>query len=145
MKVNLSISHGKFQIELLENNIIYSVLKGTFSEKGSQAYTSSVKHIVEKLDGQPFAILVNNLVLDGGTPEAYTILEAYNLWLNKQAIVAKAFIINGNMTKHIMLKRSPSLQEQNIAFFDTVEKAREWLQKEIATQQNNKVLVTDNS
>ncbi|GMM85078.1 hypothetical protein MTsN2n4_23050 [Pseudoalteromonas sp. MTN2-4] len=127
MAISSKRGHGRFSTTLLENNIISAKLIGSFNERGCFNYTESVKHIVNALNGEPFAMLIDDLELEGGTPEAYQTLQAYNVWLNTQSIIAKAFIVNDRMTKHIILQRSPALLEQKIAFFETHEEAESWL------------------
>lgn len=131
MKVNSSSSYGKFTVSLLSERIIYAKLIGSFSERGISDYINQVKTIISDFAGKPFAMLINNLEIEGGTPEAYQTLDNYNHWLNQQAIVAKAYIIDDNVTKHILLTRTPSLKQQNIAFFKTVNEAQDWLEAEL--------------
>ena len=127
MTITSKLGHGRFSTTLLENNIISAKLIGSFNERGCFNYTESVKHIVNALNGEPFAMLIDDLELEGGTPEAYQTLQAYNVWLNTQPIIAKAFIVNDRMTKHIILQRLPALLEQKVAFFETHEEAEAWL------------------
>jgi hypothetical protein len=131
MAITSKRGHGRFSTTLLENNIISAKLCGSFNETGCFNYTESVKNIVKTLNGEPFAMLIDDLELEGGTPEAYRTLQAYNVWLNTQPIIAKAFIVNDRMTKHIILQRSPALLEQNIAFFETHEQAQAWLTQQL--------------
>lgn len=132
MKVKSSRSHGQFTVCLLGERIISATLKGSFSERGIRDYINQVKEIIKRFDGKPFAMLINNLQVEGGTPEAYRALEKYNHWLNQQAITAKAFIFDDSITKQILLSRSPSLKQQNIAFFKTENEAKAWLEAESA-------------
>lgn len=123
--------HGTSEVTLVDN-IIRAKLSGSFNRQGCALYTERVKQIVATLNAQPFAMLIDDLDLEGGTPAAYQALQDYNVWLNRQAIVAKAFIINNNVTKHIILQRSPALLEQNIAFFNNYDDATLWLKQQLS-------------
>lgn len=124
---------GTTVVTLLESNIISSKFEGSFNDTTALIYVNSVKKIIADLNQQPFAMLIDDLLLEGGTPEAYEHLNAYNSWLKGQALVAKAMIINNNVHKQIILQRSPSLLEQNIAFFTSPSEAQVWLREELAT------------
>lgn len=123
--------HGISEVSL-DGNIICAKLSGSFNRQGCAAYTQKVKQIVATLHNTPFAMLIDDLELEGGTPAAYQTLQDYNVWLNRQPIVAKAFIINNNVTKHIILQRSPALLEQNIAFFTNYDEATTWLKEQLS-------------
>ncbi|MCT7940614.1 hypothetical protein [Shewanella holmiensis] len=128
----MSVEHGEFQI-CLDGCIIKSKLIGSFNEFGAKCYTDAVIEIVKKFDGKPFAILVNNLELFGGTPEAYQVLEQYNIWVNQQHMLAKAFVFNASILATIMKNMPPSMQADNIQMFKTLEDAESWL-KEVLLQ-----------
>lgn len=126
------ISHGEFSV-VLTGSIIESKLAGSFNELGCSGYINAVKDKLNILAGKPFAMLIDDLELEGGTPEAYQLLNEYNQWMSKQPIVAKAFIISSQVQKDIILQRSPSLLQQNIEFFTDREHAMLWLHGEIAS------------
>ncbi|MFD2165120.1 hypothetical protein ACFSJY_02495 [Thalassotalea euphylliae] len=122
--------HGEYQVELI-GRIISCVLKGSFNKDGCKSYTEAVREKVSQLRGEPFAMLVDDLELEGGTPEAYQELDAYNRWLSTQPIKAKALVINSPMQKDIMLKRAPALKTQNIEFFTDKSLAMAWLTQQL--------------
>ncbi|NMP30234.1 hypothetical protein HII17_01560 [Thalassotalea sp. M1531] len=128
-------AHGIFQVTL-DNHIIECVLKGSFNEVGCLAYTTRVKEEVTALNGQPFAMLIDDLDLEGGTPEAYEVLNQYNHWLSNHPLAAKALIINSIIQKEIMLQQAPSLKSQNIEFFTDKEDAKKWLNKQLLNYNN---------
>ena len=132
----MSVEHGEFSISL-EGNIIKTKLMGSFNEFGAKRYTEAVIEVVKQLEGKPFAILVNNLELFGGTPEAYQVLEEYNKWVNQQHMLAKAFVFNAAILATIMKNMSPSMKADNIQMFKTLEDAESWL--EAVLQQHVKI------
>ncbi|MFO6425037.1 hypothetical protein [Motilimonas sp. KMU-193] len=127
----MSKAHGKAEVKLV-NHIIYCKLSGSFNDLGCRQYTQQVKQCITTLNEQPFAMLIDDLELEGGTPEAYEQLQAYNEWLTTQAIIAKAFIIKNKATQQIILQRSPALLAQNIAFFQQYDDAVHWLEQALA-------------
>lgn len=131
MKFKASNRHGTCEVALIGERIISAAFIGSFNDKGVQHYANEIKRLVSTFQNQPFAMLINNLEVEGGTPEAYQTLDNYNQWLNQQAIVAKAFIIDNNVTKQILLARTPALKKQNIAFFENPTDATIWLNQQL--------------
>jgi len=127
----LTVPHGEYKLNI-DGNILNLQLIGAFNEIGAQQFTSAMKASIKALNGQPFAILVNDLEVIGGTPEAYAELEEYNQWLNTQKLVAKAMVIISPITLAIVDKYAPSRNEQNIAVFNTEEPALIWLKEQLA-------------
>ena len=132
MKFNAASRHGKCNIALIDERIISAAFIGSFDEIGVQNYAKQIKRLVNSFQNQPFAMLINNLEIEGGTPDAYQALDKYNEWLNQQAIIAKAFIIDNNVTKQILLARTPALKQQNIAFFENQTDAKTWLKQQFS-------------
>lgn len=137
MKFNAASRHGICNIDLIDERIISAAFIGSFDEIGVKNYAKQIKRLVNTFQNQPFAMLINNLEIEGGTPEAYQALDHYNEWLNQQAIVAKAFIIDNNVTKQILLARTPALKQQNIAFFESPDEASIWLEKQLTDYQKS--------
>lgn len=123
--------HGEVDI-LLEGNIIIATLVGGFNEKGAVKYTEGVKAIVKNLEGKQYAILVDNSDMEGGTPEAYHILEEYNQWLNKTNLIAKAIVVKTIITTELIKSLSPSIKRQTTKSFQDKELAFEWLKELIS-------------
>lgn len=123
--------HGEYSVELF-GNIIVSTLKGSFNEVGTMKYTELVKAKIATLANAPFAMLIDDIALEGGTPEAYKVLNDYNTWLLEQPLVAKALVINSTLQKAITLKLTPSLTKQNIEYFDDKASAMEWLEQQLS-------------
>jgi len=118
--------HGEFVLSI-EGYLITATLSGCFNEIGAQAYTQASKALIESLNGHPFAVLVNNLQVDGGVPEAFAILEAHNQWVSQQNIIAKAVVSQSQALNTITVARSPSMTKQNLALFTNIEDAINWL------------------
>lgn len=121
--------HGDSTVVLSES-VIETTLKGSFNEQGTLQYIRAVKAKVAELNGKAFSMLIDDLALEGGTPEAYAVLNDYVKWLNKQNVIARAFLIESELQKAIILKRTPAFKEQNVRFFKDREKAVAWLRQE---------------
>jgi len=122
--------HGDSEI-FVDANIIGVRLSGMFNELGVKQFTDEVRAFVDALNGEPFAVLINDLLLEGGTPEAYAELELYNKWLNTQKLAAKAMVIDSTTNKDLINKLSPSRAKQNIEYFLTEDEAMAWLKSEL--------------
>ncbi|GHG04708.1 hypothetical protein [Thalassotalea marina] len=124
------IAHGQFEVSC-QGQIIFVKLQGSFNCAAIKAYAQAVKDEIMSFEGKSFAMLVNDIQVEGGTPEAYDALNDYNAWLNEQAIIAKAFILSSIALKDIIINRTPELQRQNIAFFEHSKEAIAWLEEQI--------------
>ena len=102
-----------------------------FNELGVKKFTDAVRQFVGSLNGRAFGVLINDLKLEGGTPEAYAELEEYNQWLNTQHLVAKAMVIESSTHRDIINKLSPSRSQQNIEYFKSEQDALTWLKQEL--------------
>ena len=123
----MDIAHGEVVIEVKDNIIIVRTA-GAFNEYGARRYTDGVRSVVDKLKGQRFSILINNLHFQGATPEAYEELEKYNAWLNQQKkFIAKAMVITSSINLEVINLRSPSRASQQSQSFDNEEEAMSWL------------------
>jgi hypothetical protein len=122
----MTIAHGKYKIDI-QGNIICVKLTGAFNELGATNFTVAMKKVISTFDGKAFSILIDDLEVDGGTLEAYAVLEDYNQWLNSKQMTAKAMIINSPVTLAIIEKYAPARKQQNIAIFDNQSDAFCWL------------------
>ncbi len=125
----MDIEHGQVSI-MLQDNIIVVKLTGAFNEHGAKHYTDGVRKCVDGFNGKPFSILIDNLALLGGTPEAYEELEKYNSWLNRQNMVAKAMLINSKVALDLMNTLSPSRKLQNSQNFTNEQDAIAWIKSQ---------------
>lgn len=122
--------HGGSEV-IVQNEIIIVRLSGMFNELGVKKFTDAVRQFVGSLNGRAFGVLINDLKLEGGTPEAYAELEEYNQWLNTQQLVAKAMVIESSTHRDIINKLSPSRSQQNIEYFKSEQDALIWLKQEL--------------
>ncbi len=118
--------HGEALI-YIKDNIIVAELIGAFNEEGAKKYTQDVKNIVKEFQNKNVFILVNDLKVEGGTPEAYQELEKHNHWLTTQNLIAKAIVIKSSVTVELLDKLSPSQKQQNCKLFDNEIDAFIWL------------------
>lgn len=116
----------------LSDNIIKTQLIGSFNRLGVEFYASNVKAVVAQLGDKPFAMLVDDLKVEGGTPAAFEALDEYNQWMNTQQIVAKAIVIDSIAQVEIIKARTPAFKNQNIKFFVKEEDALIWLEHQLA-------------
>lgn len=123
-------THGQSKV-YLKDDIIFSKLSGMFNDLGAEKFTNDVKRLVLLLGDRPFGILIDDLDLEGGTPEAYAILEEYNQLLNTKFLKAKAMVMSSNAHKDIINKLSPSRKKQNIQYFLIEGETVTWLQSEL--------------
>lgn len=119
-------AHGEVDLHM-QDGIIMVKLSGSFNEEGAKQYTESVKNIVRGLKGNNFLMLINNLELEGGTPDAYQILESYNYWLIQHNLTAKAIVLSSDTLKDIIGNLSPSLEQQHCQYFTTIHDGMTWL------------------
>ncbi|MEI6894751.1 MAG: hypothetical protein V5789_08990 [Colwellia sp.] len=121
------LSHGEIEISRIDN-VITSVFIGAFNVESLRDYTKKIKSIVTALNDKPFAMIIDDTKLEGGTPEAFEELESLNAWISNTQLKAKAFVINSELNKEIILARTPSLSLQNAKFFLNHQEANAWLE-----------------
>ncbi|NMP31312.1 hypothetical protein HII17_07040 [Thalassotalea sp. M1531] len=119
--------HGCVHIEC-QGNIIIATLTGAFNDLGANTYAQGVEKVVESFHENKYAILVDNTKLEGGTPEAYQIVEQHNQWLNSTSLVAKAFVVRSEVTTNLIKSLSPSVNQQTTKSFNEKSEAMKWLQ-----------------
>lgn len=129
----MDLEHGKSTIKVV-GQLIETTLEGAFNEHGANAYVNSVKPVVERLSQKPIVFLVNNIALEGGTPESYRILDEYNKWCSTQNIIAKAIVTKNKPSSSIIRTNAESYTRQNIRFFDNIDDARNWLNGKLKGQ-----------
>jgi len=123
----MSVSHGKMEIHL-EGNVITAVFIGSFNYEAVLDYSDKIQSIVTALKEKAFVMIIDNTKLEGCTPQGFEELNVFNSWLSQTQLKAKAFIINNEMNKQIIKKRTPSLALQNTCFFSNYQDANEWLE-----------------
>jgi hypothetical protein len=118
--------HGTFTVTV-DTNIIIAKMEGSFNEFGARALIKAIVDKIEKFNGEPFSIIVEDLQLEGITPEGYEELNKYNEWLNGQNMIAKARVANSAVILNIDSVRIPTVKKQKIKEFNNVPDAIEWL------------------
>jgi len=126
----LTLDHGQ-NIITAKGNLIHVTLRGAFNEYGARDVARQAKSIVERLSPDRFTILINMLNLEGATPEAFTVSNEFNEWLNKQNMIAKAIVIKSESIKAIDQQWVPAKKGQNIEYFENEEDAYRWLEKQL--------------
>lgn len=122
--------HGECEVKC-QGNVLFGTLIGSFNEDGIAVYTEKMRAFVKQFNGQPFAVLVDLTKVEGGTPEAYLVLDNYNQWLARQSLVAKALVYNKAVQPDILFSRSPALALQNTQKFTDTEAAIAWLEQQL--------------
>ena len=118
--------HGTFTV-MVDTNIIIAKMKGSFNDFGVRALIEAIVDKIEKFNGEPFSIIVEDLELEGITPEGYEELNKYNEWLNGQNMIAKARVANSAVLLNIDSVRIPMVKKQKEKEFNNVPDAIEWL------------------
>jgi hypothetical protein len=124
-------SHGHTEVSI-EGRLILVVAVGRFNLDGCRRFCSLVGDAVDAQGEQPFAMLIDNLRFEGGTPDAYRELDSFNEWLNSRPMVAKAMLIRSEMLIRIMDRLTPSRRRQNIREFSDHAQAMAWLQAQLS-------------
>jgi len=122
----MNLEHGIFTVTI-DTNIIIVIMKGSFNEFGARALIDSIKAKIKNFNGAKFSILVEDLELEGITPEGYKEINKYNEWLNNQNMIAKARVANSSLMLDIDHRLIPAIQKQNLKIFEDVPSAIEWL------------------
>jgi hypothetical protein len=122
----MPLSHGEFEV-CLEYNVITAKAIGAFNYECVLNYTNEIKLFVTHLKEKAFCMIIDNSKFEGCTPEGFVVLDDFNSWLNSSELKAKAFIINSEVNKQIILDRTPSLSFQNIQFFSDHKEANQWV------------------
>ena len=125
-----ALSHGSTDVTV-EGRLIHSVFKGSFNREAVVQYAQKIRKAIASFDGKPFVVLVDDVDIEGGTPEAYEEINKLNNWVNSKPLIAKAFIITSEVNKQIILDRAPEITKQNIEFFDNEEDAKVWLNSQL--------------
>ncbi|WP_368206643.1 hypothetical protein [Aeromonas sp. s5] len=127
--------HGQ-HTAIISGQIIKSKLIGAFNTEGCSHWVSSVKALIERLEGKPFCLLIDTRDYKGGTDEALAIANDFNGWLNNQRLVAKAHVITSQVLHNIAMQRVPQLKHQHVQTFKNTEDAMTWLTEQL--EQANK-------
>jgi len=123
----VNIEHGTYTV-CIKGNIVFLQLFGEFNEYSVIAYTKEIQKLVNELNGKPFGILVDNLRLIGGTPEAYIESNKHNEWLSTQSLVGKATVYPSMYLTNVDALMVRSKSKLNVKNFEDVNDALAWLE-----------------
>ncbi len=122
--------HGEILLTT-QGNILIAQYIGMFNLDGMQLGVQAMQTAIAQFAGEPFAMLIDDLQVEGGTPEAYEALEAFNQWLISQNMVAKATVITSKVKLKIIDSLVASRKKQNHQAFTTMSDAISWLTEQL--------------
>lgn len=128
--------HGEFEAAF-KGQILYTKLVGSFNKQGSEAYQERTKALIIANGDKPFAMFIDILAIEGGTPNAYDSLDDHHRWQLSQPLVAKAVLLKSIAHRDILLQQSPALAHQNIRFFTDKDEAIAWLEQALVNSNTN--------
>lgn len=124
------MEHGIFHISHQPRFLLIKLTE-SFNQEGSLAFTTAAKVAISELGPMPFALLFDITEFEGATPEAYQEIEALNIWLNTQKLIAKATVIKSRVQIAIANYLSPARKQQNTQHFYHHSDAQIWLTQEL--------------
>ncbi|MBU2862717.1 hypothetical protein KO489_02560 [Reinekea forsetii] len=128
--------HGQTEISV-SGRILQVSYFGQFNLEGITSGLSKQRKVIESFNGEPFAVLIDDKNIQGGTPEAYQALEEFNQWVNSQYMVAKAMLFKSNLQLKILDSLVESRKDQNIKTFSDKKEALHWLNSELTKATNS--------
>ncbi|MGL1893024.1 MAG: hypothetical protein OCD02_15425 [Spirochaetaceae bacterium] len=121
--------HGEFKVET-KNNIINSILIGSFNVEGSKAYYKELEKAILDIKTDYYT-LINLLKFEGATHEAYVIANNFNKRFNIEKPAIKRIIVINNDFLEIITKSEVHLAfMESTLVFNTMEGALNWFKKE---------------
>jgi hypothetical protein len=122
----MRMAHGECFISI-EDDIVYIKSVGAFNLEGIVKANQDIVSAICTFGHKKFKLLVDYSELEGGTPEAFDRLNECNTWLNSQNMIAKAVVINSQITLTILEQRAPARSLHNDKNFESKITAIEWL------------------
>ncbi|WP_421133722.1 hypothetical protein [Alteromonas sp. A079] len=116
----------------VNEEIISVTLSGVFNEKEALNYKALLLDAIHTLRGKPFCMLVDNTGVEGGTPEAFDVLEDINASLPGFSLIAKAYVYKSDIVMGIVKQRVLALKKINKRNFTDYQDAMDWLTSEMA-------------
>lgn len=114
----------------VNEEIILVTLSGVFNEKEALNYKAKLFDAIHSLQGKPFCMLVDNTGVEGGTPEAFDVLEDINTALPSLSLIAKAYVYKSDIVMGIVKQRVLALKKINKRNFTDYQEAMAWLASE---------------
>ncbi|MDO6693723.1 hypothetical protein Q4574_10530 [Aliiglaciecola sp. 3_MG-2023] len=132
----MNTPYGSYSM-FIDGNTIVTRFAGMFNVATTELFVQEAKPLIEQFGDKQFLVLADMLNLEGATPEAYTVIDSFNRWINTRNMLAKALIIENKIIAQIARLRVESTKYQNIQYFKTKEDALSWFsefqQKQIAS------------
>lgn len=122
--------HGQHTASVA-GQVITSKLIGAFNAEGCSLWVSSIKSLIEGLEGKGFCLLIDTRDYKGGTDEALSLANDFNGWLNDQKMVAKAHVIKSQVLHDIAIERVPKIKPQRVKTFKNTKDALTWLTEQL--------------
>ena len=94
----MTLEHGESFITI-DHNIIILKAKGSFNKYGISKLYKKLSLILNDFHEDGFKLLFDLIDVEGGTPEAYEVVNTFNIWLNDKNLVAKALVTNSPLIK----------------------------------------------
>jgi hypothetical protein len=123
------LEHGKSFISV-DDDIIFITAHGAFNLEGATRIIAELKYLIENFHQKEFKLLLDYSEIEGGTPEVFDKINDCNIWLNSQAMVAKAIIIKSETQLKILESRAPARKLQNYKNFVDKTSAIQWLKSQ---------------
>jgi hypothetical protein len=125
----MNTEHGKCLIAI-DGNIIKSKTIGSFNIEGLDKAIESLKLAIDSFCQKDFKLLIDYTEAEGGTPEVYIKINEFNVWLNKQNIIAKAIVTPSSVMAEILMVRTPARKLLNEKVFSAEANALTWLKSQ---------------
>lgn len=120
--------HGVYHLDVI-GNVIVCEFSDAFNVEGASEFLRDFRMIVDQMNGEAFAVVSNGVDCDGGTPEAYDLVNQYNEWLATTNCYAKALVFRDTLSRNIYRDRVPAIEQQRefLQEFFSYEEAIEWV------------------
>ena len=125
--------YGSYNL-YIDGNIAFMRFVGMFNAATTTHLAQEARELLEQFGNKDFLIFADMLQLEGATPEAYTIIDEFNQWLNTRNMIGKALLIENKIIVQIARHRVKSFKHQNIQYFSNKDEALMWFE-EIQKQQ----------
>ena len=124
MKFNL---HGFYHI-YKKNRVIEIIASGTWNYEAAEAFLADTNTVIDSLNGESFATLVDTQLWDLGTPEfQQSILQGTRQIVNR-GLIFEAYVAGKGSVKLAQLSAmTPKVEGYERCFFESHIEAMSWL------------------
>lgn len=112
--------------------VIIARLCGAFSLQQAKEFYQHLATEVDKINRNPFAIIMNLAEFGGTTPEGFAVSEEFNQRLVSMPLVCKVNVINNQAMAGIVNQQIPSRQKHNLQVFANEQDALEYVSKQLS-------------